>query len=228
MPGHPLLYAFDPGYVLGTLSQLWAGLRLTLAISAIGIAGSLAVGLAGGALRAARVPVLGHAVGLYVELFRNTPLIVQLFFLYFGLPEVHVTLSAFTVGWLGLVLWGGAYNVENFRAGFDAVSRAYRDAARALGMSATAIFLSVVLPIGFRFAIPSLTNTCISVLKNSSYLIAISLPELTTTAINIVSLSFRVFEMFAAIAVVYLALVWTLSGAMAAVERRLALPEGAC
>lgn len=222
-----VLYAFDPGYVLGTLPELWAGLRLTLAISAIGIAGSLVVGLAGGAVRAARVPVAGSAVGLYVELFRNTPLLVQLFFLYFGLPEIHVTLSAFSVGCLGLVLWGGAYNVENFRAGFGAVNRGYSEAARALGMSGWTTFLSVVLPIGLRIAIPSLTNTCISVLKNSSYLIAISLPELTTTAINIVSLSFRVFEMFGAIAVVYLALVWALSGAMAVVERRLSLPEGA-
>ena len=221
------LYAFDPGFVLGTLPELWSGIRLTLAISGIGIAGSLVVGLAGGALRAARVPVIAPAIGLYVELFRNTPLIVQLFFLYFGLPEVHITLSAFTVGWLGLVLWGGAYNVENFRAGFGAVNRGYREAARALGMGAWATFLSVVLPIGLRIAIPSLTNTCISVLKNSSYLIAISLPELTTTAINIVSLSFRVFEMFGAIAVIYLALVWALSGAMALAERRLALPEGA-
>jgi polar amino acid transport system permease protein len=224
---HLLLYTFDPAYVLRTLPELWAGLRLTLAISAIGIAGSLVVGLAGGALCAARVPIVGSTVGLYVELFRNTPLIVQLFFLYFGLPELHVTLSAFTAGWLGLVLWGGAYNVENFRAGFGAVNRGYQEAARALGMGALATFLSVVLPIGLRISIPSLTNTCISVLKNSSYLIAISLPELTTTAINIVSLSFRVFEMFGAIAIVYLALVWALSGMMAVVERRLALPEGA-
>jgi His/Glu/Gln/Arg/opine family amino acid ABC transporter permease subunit len=224
---HVLLYAFDPSFVLGTLPQLWAGLRLTLAVSAVGIMGSLAIGLTGGALRAARVPILGPVVGAYVELWRNTPLIVQLFFLYFGLPEVHVTLSAFTVGWLGLALWGGAYHVENFRAGFGAVHRGYREAAQALGMSATVTFLSVVLPIGLRIAVPSLTNTCISVLKNSSYLIAISLPELTTTAISIVSLSLRVFEMFAAIAIVYTALVWTLSGAMRAVERRLALPEGA-
>src|SRR5262245_26509987 len=70
---HLLLYAFDPAYVLRTLPELWSGLRLTLAISAIGIAGSLVVGLAGGALRTARVPIVGSTVGLYVELFRNTP-----------------------------------------------------------------------------------------------------------------------------------------------------------
>jgi len=221
------LYALDPGYVLKALPDLWAGLRWTLAVSAIGIAGSLVLGLAGGAVRAARIPIFGGAVGLYVEFFRNTPLLIQVFFLYFALPELHVTLSAFTVAWLALVLWGGAYNVENFRAGFQAVNPGYQEAARALGLSAWATFAAVILPIGLRTAVPSLTNTCISVLKNSSYMIAISFPELTATAINIVSTSFRVFEMFAAIAVIYLGLVWVLSALMAVVERRLALPEGA-
>ncbi|HKF17528.1 MAG TPA: amino acid ABC transporter permease [Candidatus Dormibacteraeota bacterium] len=221
------LYALDPGYVLKALPDLWAGLRWTLAVSAIGIAGSLVLGLAGGAVRAARIPIFDGAVGLYVEFFRNTPLLIQVFFLYFALPELHVTLSAFTVAWLALVLWGGAYNVENFRAGFQAVNPGYQEAARALGLSAWATFAAVILPIGLRTAVPSLTNTCISVLKNSSYMIAISFPELTATAINIVSTSFRVFEMFAAIAVIYLGLVWVLSALMAVVERRLALPEGA-
>ena len=221
------LYALDPGYVLKTLPDLWAGLRWTLAVSAIGIAGSLVLGLAGGAVRAARIPIFDGAVGLYVEFFRNTPLLIQVFFLYFALPELHVTLSAFTVAWLALVLWGGAYNVENFRAGFQAVNPGYQEAARALGLSAWATFAAIILPIGLRTAVPSLTNTCISVLKNSSYMIAISFPELTNTAVNIVSISFRVFEMFAAIAVIYLGLVWVLSALMAVVERRLALPEGA-
>ncbi|TMC13416.1 MAG: amino acid ABC transporter permease [Chloroflexi bacterium] len=220
------LYTFDPGYVLRVLPALASGLRLTLAVSAIGIAGSLLIGVAGGAVRAARLPVLDAAVAVYVEVFRNTPLIVQLFFLYFGLPEVNVRLSAFTVGWLGLALWGGAYHVENLRAGFESVAHRYRESAQALGMDARVAFLTVVLPVGARVVIPSVANTCISTLKNSSYLIAISLPELTTTAINIVSLSFRVFEMFGAIAVIYLVLVWSISGAAATIERRFALPEG--
>ena len=221
------LYTLDPAYVLKTLPELAAGLRFTLLVSLVGITGSLLVGLVGGALRAARVPVVDQVVGAYVEFFRNTPLLVQIFFLYFGLPELHLTFSAFNVAWLALVLWGGAYNVENFRAGFQAVNRGYQEAARALGLTAWTTFLYVVLPIGLRTALPSLSNTCISVLKNSSYMVAISFPELMTTAVNIVSLSFRVFEVFGAIAVIYLVLVWALSGFMSVVERRLALPEGA-
>jgi polar amino acid transport system permease protein len=218
------LYTLDPGYVLGTLPELLSGLRLTIAVSAIGVLGALAVGIVGGGLRAAQVPVANQVANVYVEFIRNTPLLVQIFFLYFAMPQLNVTLSAFTVGWLSLVLWGGAYNIENFRAGFEAVAQGYREAASALGLSGLQAFRHVVLPIGVRISLPSLTNTCISVLKNSSYLVAISFPELTTTAVNIVSLSFRVFEMFITIAAIYLALVWSLSALMAALERRLALP----
>ena len=218
---HSFLYSLDPGYVLTTLPDVWAGLRLTLAVSAFGIAGSLLVGTGGGAVRAARVPVVSQAFGAYVEAFRNTPLLVQNFLLYFGLPQLHVTLSAFTVAWLALVLWGGAYSLESFRAGFESVEPGVLDATRALGMGAWGTFTFVVLPIGVRVALPSLTNSCISVLKNSSYMVAIGFPELTTTAVNIVALSFRVVEVFATVAAVYLLLVWSFSALAAAVDRRL-------
>ena len=220
----PLLYTLQPTYVLGVLPQLEQGLWLTIEISALGIAGAIVVGLVGGGIRAAHVPVLDAFTNACVELIRNTPLLVQIFFLYFALPSAHLTLSAFTVGWLSLVLWGGAYNVENFRAGFEAVSSGQREAAAALGLTGLQAFRYVVAPLGLRIALPSLTNTCISVLKNSSYLVAISLSELTTTAVNIVALSFRVFELFITIGAVYLILVWGLSALMSVVEARLALP----
>jgi polar amino acid transport system permease protein len=171
------------------------------------------------------VPFLDRLVGGYVELFRNTPLLVQIFFLYFALPAVGIKLQAFTVAWLSLVLWGGAYQVENFRAGFEAVSRGYREAASALGLGRGATFSAIVLPIGLRIALPSLANICISILKNSSYMVAISFHELTDTAVNIVSLSFRVFEMFLVIGVIYLGLAWLLGLGVGSLERRLALPE---
>ena len=218
---HSFLYSLDPGYALTTLPDVWAGLRLTLAVSAVGIAGALLVGTGGGAVRAARVPVVSQALGAYVEAFRNTPLLVQIFLLYFGLPQLHVTLSAFTVAWLALILWGGAYSLESFRAGFESVEPGVLDAARALGMGAWGTFTLVVLPIGVRVALPSLTNSCISVLKNSSYMVAIGFPELTTTAVNIVALSFRIVEVFAMVAAVYLLLVWSFSALAAAVDRRL-------
>ncbi|GAB3442063.1 amino acid ABC transporter permease [Actinophytocola sediminis] len=219
-------YEFDPGFVLDHLPELADGLVRTLAISAIGMAGSLVVGVLGGAVAALRIPVLRQLVSCYVEVFRNTPLLVQIFFLYFALPEAGIALSGFTVGWLSLLLWGGAYNVENFRAGFEAVEHGYVEACRALGFSRLAAFRQTNFPIGARIATPSVTNILISVFKNSSFMVAISYPELTETAVGVVAVSFRVFEMFLAIGIVYLGLVWLLSVGSGALERRFAIPGG--
>lgn len=219
-------YEFDPGYVLDHLPELVEGLGRTLAISAVGMLGALVVGAVLGAVAALRVPVARQLVTCYVEIFRNTPLLVQIFFLYFALPEVGVSLSGFTVGWLSLLLWGGAYNVENFRAGFEAVEHGYVEACRALGFSRLAAFRRTTFPLGTRIATPSVTNTLISVFKNSSFMVAISYPELTETAVGLVAVSFRVFELFVAIGIVYLGLVWLLSLGSGALERRLAIPGG--
>ncbi|MGW2839474.1 amino acid ABC transporter permease [Streptomyces sp. NPDC001493] len=219
-------YHFDPNFLLHHLDDLGLGLLRTLAISSIGMAGSLVVGVLFGAVSALRVPVARQLITVYVELFRNTPLLVQIFFLYFALPETGLQLDGFTVGWLSLLLWGGAYNVENFRAGFEAVEGGYVEACRALGFSRPAAFRHVSLPLGSRTALPSVTNTLVSVFKNSSFMVAISYPELTQTAVNQVAVTFRVFEMFLAIGVIYLGLVWLMSLGAGAVERRFAVSGG--
>ncbi|HLG72073.1 MAG TPA: amino acid ABC transporter permease [Chloroflexota bacterium] len=218
-------YQFQPGFILEKLPELAAGLELTLLVSTIGMAGSVVLGLLIAAGSSERLPVLDGLGRGYVEVFRNTPLLVQIFFLYFALPEVGIKLQAFTVAWLALVLWGAAYQAENFRAGLEAVSRGYREAARALGFGRPLTFAQVVVPIGFRTALPSVTNVCISILKNSSYMVAISFAELTDTAVDIVSLTFRVFEMFLVIGIIYLGIAWLMGCGLGAVESRLALGE---
>ncbi|MEW2544734.1 amino acid ABC transporter permease [Streptomyces sp. NPDC047002] len=219
-------YHFEPGFVAHHLGELGAGLLRTLAVSAVGMAGGLLVGALLGAVSALRVPVARQLVTVYVELFRNTPLLVQIFFLYFALPETGLRLGGFTAGWLSLLLWGGAYHTENFRAGFEAVESGRIEACRALGFGRLGAFRHVTLPLGARVAVPSVTNTLISVFKNSSFLVAIGYPELTETAVGIVAVTFRVFEVFLAIGVVYLLLVRLMSLGAGAVERRLATPGG--
>lgn len=219
-------YNFEWSFVFDHLGELGQGLVRTLAISAIGMAGSLVVGLVLGAFSALRIPVVRALIRGYVEIFRNTPLLVQIFFLYFALPDIGIRLSGFTVGWVSLTLWGGAYNVENFRAGYEAVEGGYVEACRALGFGRLPAFRQINLPLGWRIALPSVTNTLVSVFKNSSFMIAISYPELTETAVNIVAVTFRVFEMFLVIGVMYLALVWLMSLAAQAVEHRFAVPGG--
>jgi polar amino acid transport system permease protein len=211
--------------VTDNAGELAHGLGQTLELSAIAIAGSFVVGAVLGAARAHRVPVVSQLAAVYVEVIRNTPILVQIFFLYFGLPEVGVTLRPFSVAVLAVLIWGGAFNTENFRAGFEAVPKRYREAGLALGFSRLATFLNVTLPIGGRIALPSSINTYISVLKNTALLYSIGYAELTTTALNIQALTLQTFETFAVLGVVYLTIVWTLSGLIRLLESRLALPE---
>ena len=124
-----------------------------------------------------------------------------------------------------MTLWGGAFNSENFRAGFLAVSHRHREAAYALGFGRLGTFLNVTLPLGGRIALPSSINTYISVIKNTSLMYVIGYVELTTTAINISNLTLQTTEALTVLAIVYLSLVWTLSASIRLLERHLALPE---
>jgi polar amino acid transport system permease protein len=214
-------------YVTDNWEELLRGLRRTLQVSAIAIAGAFVIGLVLGAARAARVPVVNQLAAVYVEIIRNTPILVQIFFLYFGLPQVGIRLDAFTVAWLAVTIWGGAFNTENFRAGFEAVPKRFHEAGLALGFSRLATFLNVTLPIGGRIALPSSINTYISVVKNTSLLYVIAYPELTKTALDIQALTLQTIETFTVLAVTYLIIVWTMSASIRLLERHLALPEEA-
>jgi polar amino acid transport system permease protein len=219
---------FDWQFIWDHLPDFWEGLKATLKVSAIGIAGSLAIGMLLGAARAHRLPVISWLAAVYVEVIRNTPILVQIFFIAFALPHFPghpILLEPFTIAWLAVVVWGGAYNTENFRAAFEAVPYRYREAGLALGLGRLATFLNVTLPIGARIALPSTINTNVSVLKNTSLLTAIGFAELTNTAYSLESESFKPSEVYFTLGVTYLIVVWTLSLVTRLVERRLALPE---
>ena len=221
-----LVAAYDLwAFVSENWRELLDALLNTLKVSLIAIAGAFAIGLVLGAARAHRIPVVSQVTAVYVEIIRNTPILVQIFMLYFALPQVGIRLDAFTTAWLSVMLWGGAFNSENFRAGFEAVPKRYEEGALALGFSSLGTFLNVTLPIGGRIALPSSINTYISVVKNTSLMYVIGYPELTTTAINIANLSLETLEALTVLGIVYLALVWSLSAAIRVLEGRLALPE---
>ena len=126
-----------------------------------------------------------------------------------------------------LVIWGGAYNIENFRAGFEAVPFRYREAAQALGFGRVAAFLNVSLPIGGRISLPSSINTYISIVKNSALFYAIGYNELTTTAHEHQRADVADGRGLHHVAVVYLAIVWAMSIGLRFLENHLALPEKA-
>jgi polar amino acid transport system permease protein len=223
-----IIASFEWSFIWDNRDEFLHGLWITLKVSLIAIGGAFAVGVVLGAARAHRIPVVSQLAAFYVEVIRNTPILVQVFFVYFGLsePPFNIRLTAFTAGWLTLVIWGGAFNIENFRAGFEAVPARYREAGLALGFSRVKTFLNVTLPIGGRIALPSSINTYVSVLKNSALIgPAISLPELTYQAYSLESVSFRASEIYFTLALIYLAVVWAMSGLIRGLEARLALPE---
>ncbi|MBD1587157.1 amino acid ABC transporter permease [Pseudomonas typographi] len=198
---------FDVNYLLAQWPALFAGLLMTLRVSLLAIGFSLLIGVLGGGVRALRVPLLGPAVALYVEVIRNTPILVQLFFIFYGLPAIGLELSLFWSGVLCLSLWAGAYQVENVRGGLATVEWGMHEAAFALSLRPWHYFCLIALPIAFRTSLPAMLNTAISLLKNSSYLQAIGLAELTFVAVDRIATDFRALEMFSAICVLYLALV---------------------
>jgi len=221
-----LLATYDVwAFVSENRQELLDGLLNTLKVSVFAIAGSFSIGLVLGAARAHRIPVVSQLTAAYVEVIRNTPILVQIFMIFYGLPQFGIVFDQFTVAWLSVMLWGGAFNSENFRAGFGAVSDRHREAAYALGFGPLATFLNVTLPIGGRIALPSSINTYISVVKNTSLMYVIGYAELTTTALNISNLSLQTTEALTVLGIVYLALVWSLSAAIRLLEARLALPE---
>jgi His/Glu/Gln/Arg/opine family amino acid ABC transporter permease subunit len=236
-----IVAAFEWSAIWDNRGPLAEGLWRTIQVSLIGIALATAIGIALGAARAHRIPVLSQLAGVYVEVVRNTPILAQIVFLYYGLATIHtihlylfdvhlgnaLRFSSYQAAWLAVAIWGGAFNTENFRAGFEAVPVRYREAGLALGFSRIATFFRVTLPIGGRIALPSTINTHISVLKNTSLMTIISFPELTTTSRSISAANFRDVEMLATVAVTYLVIVWTVSGVVRLLERRLAIPERA-
>ncbi len=205
--------------------ELLDALVNTIKVSAVAITGAFVIGLTLGAARAHRIPVVSQITAVYVEIIRNTPILVQIFMLFFALPQAGIRLDGFTTAWLSVMLWGGAFNSENFRAGFEAVPKRYREAGLALGFSPLATFFNVTLPIGGRISLPSSINTYISVVKNTSLMYVIGYPELTTTAINIANLTLETLEALTVLGIVYLTLVWSLSASIRVLESRLALPE---
>jgi His/Glu/Gln/Arg/opine family amino acid ABC transporter permease subunit len=217
-------HQFSLAYLEAALPDLFGGLITTLQVSLVSIALAAAIGVAVAPLRLFGVPVLAPLAAGYVAFIRSTPLLPQIFFIFFGLASLGLPISDYWSGVLALSLWGGAYNTENVRGGFLAVPRGLREAADALGLRPLHYILLVALPVALRVAVPSMLNTSVSVLKNSAYLQTIGLAELTYVAMDRVASDFRTLEMFAALGIAYLVLVLLLSLAARRLEQVLQRP----
>ena len=193
---------------------------LTIKIGWIGILLSLVLGILVAFVLFYRVPVLKLIAGAYVELFRNTPLLVQLFFLYFGLPKIGLSISAEWCGALGLGLLGGSYMAEGFRSGLEAIPVSQTESAYSLGMSKGQMFRKVILPQAFSLSIPAIVANVIFLLKETSVFSAISLMDLMFTAKDLIGLYYNTTECLFLLVLFYILMLLPVSIAGSVVERK--------
>ena len=213
------------------LEGLWTTVELSLICTVL----SLVIGIAGAWLQGVRFVVVRQLVQAYIQFFRNTPPLVQLFFFYFAignqLPHVvdeHGMLvpPISNVGWaiLSLSLFAGAFNIEIFRSGIEAVPGAMVEAAESLGYSRLGVFRYVLLPLAFRISLPALNNNLVNLVKTTTLAYAIAVPELLYAAAQIWSEVLNVREMMNVLLVTYVALIAVLVLAMGRWERALRIP----
>lgn len=212
-------YHFDFVAVLEYWPLLVRGTILTLELTAVSIVLGTAVGISGAYVRVARVPVLGVIVAAYVELIRNTPFIVQLFFVFFGLPSLGLKITAVQATILAMTLNLGAYAVEIVRAGIESIGRGQIEAGEALGMTRVQIFLHVVIVPALRNVYPSLVSQFVILMLGSSVASQISTEELTFAGNFIQSRDFRSFEVYFIVAALYLVIAFAMRRALGAFGR---------
>lgn len=219
--------ALDFGIVRAAAPQLAHGFVLTVEITLFGVAGALVVGVVGAAMRISTARSARVSATAFTEFFRNTPPLVQIYFLAFALPKIpgvgpHLVLPAVVAATLGLILHQGAINIEILRAGLQAVPAGQREAAAALGLSRIDQLRAVLVPQAIRISLPALGNNVISLFKNTTLVASIGVLDLFGEANDIIASILVSAELFLTVGVVYLICVTLLGSLFRALEKRLA------
>lgn len=192
--------------VFAAWESLLDGVLITLLLSGAAMLGGLLIGVAGAAARVYGPVWLKRAVGAYVEIIRNTPLLVQLFLIFFGLPSFGLRLDGLTAAIIALVINLGAYTTEIVRAGLEAVPKAQVEAGHSLGLSGLQVFRHIIVFPALKAMFPALSSQFVLLMLATSVVSQISVEDLFHAASIIQSRTFRDFEVYAVIGVLYLAL----------------------
>jgi polar amino acid transport system permease protein len=202
------------------LPSFLRGLVVTLELTATSTLLSIILGLLGALGRLSSRRAIRALTALYVEIVRATPLLLQLFLVYFSLTEFGVVLSGFMAATLALGFFAGAFLTEIFRGGIQAVDRGQVEAALAMGMSEAQVMRKIVLPQAVRIVLPPLANQAIITLKNTSIVVTIAVPDLMYAAYNAASITYRSMEFYALAGAIYLAICYPLSRLLGYFEDR--------
>jgi polar amino acid transport system permease protein len=199
---------------------LLLGAVTTVEITLAALAAAIVIGLGFALLKLTRFRVLGWLIDAYVELFRNTPVLAQLFIIYFGLAYMGLKIASFPAAIIGLALNGGAILTEVFRAGLAAIHHGQREAALAVGMTPWATLRYIILPQTWRITLPPLGNYSIALLKDTAVVSAIAAPEIMFYARNLVTSTFETTFIYILAALLYFCLSFPLARLVDRFERR--------
>ena len=218
------MYAWDFGSLRPYSGLIWQGLGVTLLYTITTVAVGLLIGLGVGVLRTIGPRWVSMPLRGYIEVFRCTPLLVQLVWMYYALPVlIGVDMSASTACFLTLSLYAGAVYAEIFRGGIEAIDKGQWEAGRAIGMRSGRIFRRIVLPQAVQVMIPSFSNQTILQLKNTSLVSVVAVGDLLYQGTVITAASFRPLEVYTVIAVMYFAVLFPLTLLADQVERRMSV-----
>ena len=209
-------------FLLGQLPKLLAGFAVTLGVAAAAVPLAVVLGLLLLAPRLSRKPLLSGTAFAYVELMRNTPLLLQIYLIYFGLPLIGLFPSEFTCGVIGIALQHAAFLGEIYRGAIESVSQRQWEAARAIGMRRLDAFRLIILPQALIRVLGPIGNQLIVLIKDTSLVSAIGITELTLTGKMIIERSAASFEIFIAIALFYLAMTTAVGAAFRFAEHHYA------
>ncbi len=213
-------YALDFGWLKDAVGMIASGAVMTIFLIAVTAVAGTILSILGAAARRSRLPVVRSAIAAYVELIRNTPFLVQLFFIFFGLPRFGIRLDPVVASILAMTLNMTAYTIEIVGAGLDAVPIGQKEAATALGLRPRQVFFKIVLPQALKVIFPALTSQIIIMMLESSVVSQIAVRELTYEADMLQARTFRAFETYFIVTLVYLGLSIGLRRLLFAIGRR--------
>ena len=193
---------------------------LTVTLAALGIILSIVIGVICSNIIYFKVKVLGVLAKGYIEVSRNTPLLIQLFFLYYGLTKLGVKITGFTCGVIGLSFLGGSYMAESFRGGLEAVPKSQIESGISLGLSKFQVFRYIIIPQAFSIAIPSIGANCLFLLKETSIVGAIAIADLMFVAKDLIGMYYKTKEALFMLVIAYLIILLPMSILITWLERR--------
>lgn len=210
----------DWGFIIKNIPIYIEATILTVKLAALGIIISIVIGLICSNIIYFKVKFLGGLAKIYIEISRNTPLLIQLFFLYYGLTKFGIKITGFTCGVIGLSFLGGSYMAESFRGGLEAVPKSQIESGISLGLSKFQVVKHIIIPQAFSIAIPSIGANCLFILKETSIVGAIAIADLMFVAKDLIGMYYKTTEALFMLVIAYLIILLPMSILITWLERR--------